>query len=976
MPLAHRALPLVGREQTLQSLWLEVAASASQGMRAAVVRGPAGSGKSRVLDAFAERARGSGATVVAGRAPSLGVHPYAALADALGAHVRSSPPAAGQIRRAGEALVRLVPALAAFENQESTGPPDALAVVQAGYRLVRQVTERRPLVVVIDDAHLADSESCEVLAALARHASDLPWTLVLGWRDPGDEVRAAPRRLLELLRRERGAADLTLEPLGAGAAGEMIAGLLGDGLPAPGLVDMVHRRSAGNPYSIQELVAWLRDSGRLQRAGLQWIPAEGSEAELPPSLEEALGERTRALPEPARAVLQWLAVAGGSADLGLLATVGGLDDEALAGGIDVLGRSGLVSQGDGRRADYRIDQPLVAESVRRDMGAAQRRLAHRALARALSARGAPAGVVAAHQVRAADPGDAEAIAAAMAAGTEAEARVGLREAVGWYAEAVALTTWAEDPDRLAALDRISELSGHAGGTGLGLQAVGELLARAPADDALRRATLLRRLASLRLHDGDTAGARAAVEEALALGAAGGPEAAALLAELALVAQMTMPVEEMLGVVARGRALAAGEGRTAPALILQAFESIGLGDSGEPRRGRELAWAAARTALESGEAIGFGYATFAAASNGLLLGALDDAAESVTGLIQLGEQMGLAWGTAWLHVLLGNAEVFRGDLAAALRSDLRAEELAQRHGASSAMPMAIVQTGLVLACQGRVDAARERLEEARRWLEERPSRFVEGWYWHAVGVAELTRDRPEAAVDALGRMAELFCARGPMAQVALRPELVHGLVAAGRGAEALAEAEAIDELIRARDVPLAAATSATALAAALCAAGQAEAGVSQAEQAAALADELLSPFLAARARGELGTALHVAGRTAAAREVLLDAHARLAAIPVARERDAVERRLGELGVRVAPPRPAPAPAIPTADGPLAGLSSRERDVAELAATGLSSRAIALRLTLSERTIENHLQRIYAKLGLHSRAELIARVAGTR
>jgi DNA-binding CsgD family transcriptional regulator len=58
----------------------------------------------------------------------------------------------------------------------------------------------------------------------------------------------------------------------------------------------------------------------------------------------------------------------------------------------------------------------------------------------------------------------------------------------------------------------------------------------------------------------------------------------------------------------------------------------------------------------------------------------------------------------------------------------------------------------------------------------------------------------------------------------------------------------------------------------------------------------------------------------------------------------------------------------------GLTAREREVAGLAASGLPARSIALRLSLSERTVENHLQRIYAKLGLHSRAELIARMAG--
>jgi DNA-binding CsgD family transcriptional regulator len=52
------------------------------------------------------------------------------------------------------------------------------------------------------------------------------------------------------------------------------------------------------------------------------------------------------------------------------------------------------------------------------------------------------------------------------------------------------------------------------------------------------------------------------------------------------------------------------------------------------------------------------------------------------------------------------------------------------------------------------------------------------------------------------------------------------------------------------------------------------------------------------------------------------------------------------------------------------------VATLAGSGLSSRAIALQLCISERTVENHLQRVYGKLGVHGRAELIARMANGR
>ncbi len=51
-----------------------------------------------------------------------------------------------------------------------------------------------------------------------------------------------------------------------------------------------------------------------------------------------------------------------------------------------------------------------------------------------------------------------------------------------------------------------------------------------------------------------------------------------------------------------------------------------------------------------------------------------------------------------------------------------------------------------------------------------------------------------------------------------------------------------------------------------------------------------------------------------------------------------------------------------------LTKREREIAALAAAGVSSKDIAANLTLSVRTIDNHLQRIYGKIGVTTRGEL--------
>ena len=60
--------------------------------------------------------------------------------------------------------------------------------------------------------------------------------------------------------------------------------------------------------------------------------------------------------------------------------------------------------------------------------------------------------------------------------------------------------------------------------------------------------------------------------------------------------------------------------------------------------------------------------------------------------------------------------------------------------------------------------------------------------------------------------------------------------------------------------------------------------------------------------------------------------------------------------------------------LVPLTSREREIGTLAAAGVASREIAARLFLSKRTVDNHLQNVYAKLGVRSRAELAAGLHG--
>ena len=141
--------------------------------------------------------------------------------------------------------------------------------------------------------------------------------------------------------------------------------------------------------------------------------------------------------------------------------------------------------------------------------------------------------------------------------------------------------------------------------------------------------------------------------------------------------------------------------------------------------------------------------------------------------------------------------------------------------------------------------------------------------------------------------------------------------------------------------------------------------------AGAAAEGVAPLAHARARLAEGRALAAAGDRAAAVEALVAAEAAFDGFGALRRRDEAVRELRRLGHRVL--RAAGDPA----DGPLAALTAREREIAMLVAAGRTNREVAEQLVLSARTIEAHLRNVYGKLGVRSRVELTRAVerAGT-
>ncbi len=449
---------------------------------------------------------------------------------------------------------------------------------------------------------------------------------------------------------------------------------------------------------------------------------------------------------------------------------------------------------------------------------------------------------------------------------------------------------------------------------------------------------------------------------------GGGDSALLIAELASVATLTLPARDALELPTEGAGLALDGGTAARerALILGTFEAMAVAQEGHPRRSLEMARELAADALAEGHVLAFSYAIFSSGIASMLLGRFAETEAALTSVLHtVTDDFGLMWGAAsgWsvYSQLLSNL----GRMDEAWDAILRAEEIARRH-ATMMLPMPLVNGAMLLAARGDTAAAQERLAEARALIARGCSPVHETWYWAGRAAIAEAEERP---AEALAAYEEMWATAGRFRTtgiaVTLRPGQVLALVECGRAAEALRLGRKVVADLERPDAPTGLAYALGALAVALSASGEDAEALAIAERAATLAAELEGVRPRAVALATAGLALHRRasrrGRQGVCEALggfeLMGWRPSAAQVRRLLENCPGDGATAELTGRRSTP----------------ALSGRERQVVELAAAGLTTRGIALRLTLSERTVENHLARIYAKLDVHSRAELLARVS---
>jgi DNA-binding CsgD family transcriptional regulator len=949
---------LIGRAVALSSLHAALdEARAGQG-RVVVVEGDAGLGKTRLVEHFASQA-GEARVLAGGGIPLAADVPYAPVIEIFRALAALYPPAR-------DSLLPREPAAGA-DRADLAGPGRLLGMAAEA---LRALAEQRPVLVVIEDLHWADTSTRDLVSYLARTLRrDRVLLLATVRAEELDPARPVAELVGELARAPQ-AERLVLRPLDRAEVADQIRAITG--IAPPGAkVDQILARAAGNPFFTEELLA------------------AGADADaVPVTVREVLLTRAARLPPPARRVLQAAAVLGRSVPHDLLAAI--TDPADLATGLPAAVAHRLLEPGgDG----YLFRHPLIQESVYADVLPALRRDLHaRAAARledtspaAMVPEMAGHAVQVAHHWRAAASTD-RALAAAVRAGHLATAAHAPAEGLAWYE--YALSAWPAVPDAaaIAGIDQVTLMERTAeaasvAGDNTRAQTLGrQILARIDAQtEPVRAALRWERLGRFYWLTGDQGDSWHAYEQAL----------------------QTVPAQPS---TARARVLAA----TAQSLMLRSLHLTARGYAEQAIAVARVTGARAEEAYAQ-NTLGCSLAALGHDTEGIKLleqvlaraGQTGDEAEVARCLINLTENLALArrgaqavrvgdagvaeaarLGLTRVHspVILGGALMGRYLLGGWDEvSQLAAQALEAEPEGMSSVPLRLARARVMLA-RGQLDAAAEDLTALRAILDDTGdlqygAQATALRAWLAGSRGEYAEARA-ALRDDLTRLAhhddmalhlDLTARAIGIEADALDQARLHGrrtdpVTARDRAAALMSAADAITARVVAaggRLSPSFALLEAVARAHLSRIPGPADPGL----WARVAQDELADPYLAASARYHQAAALlasHGSRRRAAT--------ALRAADSVARDLRAGPLRT-EIGTLARAARIDLAePALPAAADPAGlGLTPREREVLGLLGDGLSNAQIARTLYISEKTASVHVSNILRKLGVTSRVQ---------
>ncbi len=221
--------------------------------------------------------------------------------------------------------------------------------------LILVPTERRPTLLVIEDAHWVDPTSLELIGALMERLTDRR-LLVLMTARPAFRPPWQPRASL---------IPLTVSDLSAADTEAMIRGLTGGKRLPQQVLTMLVQKSEGNPLFVEEMTRMLLEAGWLvERDGAYELTGPMPEAAVPTRLQDLLRERLDRMEPEARMVMQLASVVGRDFIYELLTDVLPSEERTIRRGLQQLLDAGLVfATGSGFTIKHELIKDVAYESL-------------------------------------------------------------------------------------------------------------------------------------------------------------------------------------------------------------------------------------------------------------------------------------------------------------------------------------------------------------------------------------------------------------------------------------------------------------------------------------------------------------------------------------------------------------------------------------------------------------------------------------
>ncbi|HWJ82753.1 MAG TPA: AAA family ATPase [Nocardioides sp.] len=918
--MPHRRL-LLERDDVLVALRDAWAAAASSRGSVHLLEGPAGIGKTAVINAFVDELRADPHAVLVARCnPLSATAPGGVVRDWFGPVLRRSgigkPPFDGP----GAAVA------------EATAPPAEL--MYAVQWVVEDLSATGPLLLVVDDVHWSDAASLAVLDHLTAAVTTHPLLVLVGRRS-GEEP-TAPEQLARVRRRAR---RHRLQPLSAHAASALLADL-----PAEDAAE-VARQSEGIPLFLHELA-------EARRAGVGATPR---------GVVDIVHAVVSRMPESALDVARAVAVLARPVPPSLVADVVQVPEQQVMEVVDRLADAEFLTWTDADPGEVTLAHALVGDAFLDGLGAAGRADLHGRVADALLRAGAPDEEVAGHllQTPASGRGDVHHLFTAL--GRQALASGAARLGARYFLRAVEEVDRPGRPSPEGLLREAARAQAAAGDIEEALQtwrraAAGcdsvEAAARvmAEAGDALTdvgrhaEAITLWRTWLDRLPPGDAEETRKTLVVRITMNALSlaetPPEFGTYLDRV-----MNQPPEaDSHGDRLIATAAAAGLvfGRTGSADLARALAVRAWGEG---------------KLLEEETAAGAPLYVV----SGVLdwTDAFDVALDLLDRAVEGARSIGSALTLATAVFCRGYARMRQGSVAAALDDLILGRDLRRFGWEAYAAPLlqGLVESYLV---RGQVDAAREVEHDLTAFLGEHTA--VAAYAYAGLSDLAVAEGRLDQAAQLLARLTELAGGPDNPALLTWRLRLARVRRFQDRPDDARAlVAEELD-LLQSWGPP-------RAVAAASLVAAELDLGDPEEHLREALSLTAPAPLRLTRERAyaslDLASTLldadPVAGRDEAV-ELATFAHDRALAEGMAPLADRAAKVLVRCGITT-----------DLAQSPLATLSPAERRVVERVLTGMTNREVAGDLFITVKAVEWHLSSVYRKLGVRGRRELAAAVA---